>query len=441
MHRRNSRLRALIPMLTVSMVLLFAALACNSDNMRARDLPMWTCPTDVPPPTLTMQPSPTVLAGTATPEPLPTFTPWPSPTPYQLMTDFPLGKHVQIGTVGGVGLGIWVWMDNTQIDGPFTSIDENTGAETVVWVASWDVTVENASWTSDYEFYPFAQIYAVEIIEANGTTYRTGAWGISGEAHDQIGIPRLELTNEATLLNPGDQKTVRVAAFIPGPEIWRMGYVLDPLDTVDIEEMLARGSIGSNVGIWINQRESLCANGEITPGPGGTQPAGTSLPGDVLLARLPTNYTMITRNYGCTEYFTGELGTNCPASARWWHNGVDMASITGTIVRNTFRTTGSVYYAGADDAPDCSAIEGSQEPHFGYGNYVREQTTTDGHSIIAWSGHLSAFDVSTGDSTNPGMIIGRMGSTGCSTGPHLHFSVKVDGLYVAPCSVIPGGCP
>lgn len=440
-HRNNlGRSQTYIRFALVALVV--AAFACNSDNMRARDLPVWTCPTEVPPPTLTMQPSPTVLPGTPTPDPLPTYTPWPTATPYQLMTDFPLGKHVRIGSVNGIGFGIWVWMDNVEVEGPFTIVDENSGIERDLWVASWNVFVENASWTADYEFYPFAQIYAIEIIEEDGITYTAGAWGISGEAHDAIGLPRLELTEESTLLTPGEQKVVRVAAFIPAPEIWRMAYVLDPLDTQDIEEMVAHNSIGSNVGVWINQYETRCTTGEITPGgPGSTQVVGTPLPGDTLLARLPTNYTVITRGFGCTEYFTGELGTSCPANLRWWHNGVDMANASGTAIFNTFRTPGQVIYAGEDDAPDCSSIQGSLPPHNGYGNFVREQTITNGQSIIAWSAHLSAFSVQTGDPTVPGLIIGRMGSTGCSTGSHLHFSTKVGNLYVDPCRLIPGGCP
>jgi len=70
-----------------------------------------------------------------------------------------------------------------------------------------------------------------------GNPHTRGAWGVSGDAHELIGIPELELTEQATLLHPGEQRTVRVAALIPAPDIWRMGYVLDPLDTLDIEEM------------------------------------------------------------------------------------------------------------------------------------------------------------------------------------------------------------
>lgn len=46
--------------------------------------------------------------------------------------------------------------------------------------------------------------------------------------------------------------------------------------------------------------------------------------------------------------------------------------------------------------------------------------------------HLSAFDVSEGDRVTRGQLIGKVGSTGRVTGPHLHWSVKIDNRYVDP---------
>jgi murein DD-endopeptidase MepM/ murein hydrolase activator NlpD len=47
-------------------------------------------------------------------------------------------------------------------------------------------------------------------------------------------------------------------------------------------------------------------------------------------------------------------------------------------------------------------------------------------------GHLSAISVSLGQQVSPGAVLGRVGSTGRSTGPHLHYEVRIDGEAVDP---------
>jgi len=66
-----------------------------------------------------------------------------------------------------------------------------------------------------------------------------------------------------------------------------------------------------------------------------------------------------------------------------------------------------------------------------------------GKTVLIWHGagvftasfHLSAMEVKVGDLVKRGQAIGRVGSTGRSTGPHLHWGVKVDGLWVDPRSI------
>ena len=55
-----------------------------------------------------------------------------------------------------------------------------------------------------------------------------------------------------------------------------------------------------------------------------------------------------------------------------------------------------------------------------------------GHGVEALNGHLDARAVRIGDSVVQGQVIGFEGSTGFSTGPHLHFEVRVDGQFVDP---------
>ncbi len=54
-------------------------------------------------------------------------------------------------------------------------------------------------------------------------------------------------------------------------------------------------------------------------------------------------------------------------------------------------------------------------------------------------GHLSGINVAPGDSVVPGQLIGKVGSTGRSTGPHLHYEVRVDGVATDPAPFLTDG--
>ncbi len=94
------------------------------------------------------------------------------------------------------------------------------------------------------------------------------------------------------------------------------------------------------------------------------------------------------------------------------HYGVDMAWDEGTPIYAS--RSGLVTTAGWDDA--C-------------GNHV-VLAHGDGYSSIYM--HMSGFAVSEGDYVNQGQVIGYIGSTGWSTGPHLHFGIMTGGSYVNP---------
>jgi murein DD-endopeptidase MepM/ murein hydrolase activator NlpD len=72
----------------------------------------------------------------------------------------------------------------------------------------------------------------------------------------------------------------------------------------------------------------------------------------------------------------------------------------------------------------------------GYGNVVMIDHQNGYHTLYA---HLSSLAVSCGSSAAQGQVIGYAGSTGNSTGPHLHFEVRYLGGFLNPWTVLPPG--
>ena len=77
----------------------------------------------------------------------------------------------------------------------------------------------------------------------------------------------------------------------------------------------------------------------------------------------------------------------------------------------------------------------------GYGNYVmidHGKCTSDGNNYITLYGHASALAVAKGDKVTKGQTIAYVGSTGNSTGPHLHFEMRINGKITDPLKQYPG---
>jgi murein DD-endopeptidase MepM/ murein hydrolase activator NlpD len=94
---------------------------------------------------------------------------------------------------------------------------------------------------------------------------------------------------------------------------------------------------------------------------------------------------------------------------------------------------------------DLAAAAGAQVGASGDGEVVLARDCyMSGQTVLLWHGagvftayfHLSRMEVKVGELVRRGQPIGRVGSTGRSTGPHLHWGVRVDGLWVDPRSAL-----
>lgn len=149
---------------------------------------------------------------------------------------------------------------------------------------------------------------------------------------------------------------------------------------------------------WLEQQNKFISTG------GGI---GNTVDGVTWL--VPISYT----------YFSSPFGYRIhPISGKWkMHNGVDLSAPTGTPIYAT--RAGYVSFTGFEEG--------------GAGNYV-QLTHGDGYKSIYM--HMTHYIVYTGQYVMGGQVIGYCGSTGGSTGPHLHFGISYNGTYVNPAGYI-----
>ncbi len=126
-----------------------------------------------------------------------------------------------------------------------------------------------------------------------------------------------------------------------------------------------------------------------------------------ILASTPTIWPTrgwITSGFGYRIYpFTGETK---------FHEGIDISTRIGTDV-----------YATADGIVTETSYD------ITYGNNI---VIDHGFGFVTRYGHLSRIDVKAGDVVKRGQKIGEVGNTGFSTGPHLHYEVRINGVPVNP---------
>ena len=124
----------------------------------------------------------------------------------------------------------------------------------------------------------------------------------------------------------------------------------------------------------------------------------------------PTDSQSITSYFGGRDSPGGIGSTN--------HMGIDIGASEGT--------------------PIYAAMPGTVTTAGWYGGYGNAVIIDHGGGMQTLYGHMSAVGTSPGMNVMPGQVIGFVGSTGNSTGPHLHFSVLQDGQWLDPLAFFPG---
>ncbi|MGB5971667.1 MAG: M23 family metallopeptidase, partial [Nodosilinea sp.] len=114
--------------------------------------------------------------------------------------------------------------------------------------------------------------------------------------------------------------------------------------------------------------------------------------------------------YGVRRYYNGVFAQD------YYHRGLDYAAATGSPV--TPPAAGRIALTGR--------VSDGFELH---GNTIG---IDHGQGVLSIMIHLSRIDVNEGDRVQPGQVIGAIGTTGASTGPHLHWGLYVHGIAVDP---------
>ena len=128
----------------------------------------------------------------------------------------------------------------------------------------------------------------------------------------------------------------------------------------------------------------------------------------------------ITQGFGCTSYPFEVYDPSCPGLH--FHSGIDIATDYGTPVRAS--DTGIVH----------NYTMGCGGYLCGYGHYV---LVVHSAGFVTLYGHLSNYAQADGTAVGQGSVIGYEGSSGNSTGPHLHFEIDLNGTPVNPFAYLP----
>lgn len=128
----------------------------------------------------------------------------------------------------------------------------------------------------------------------------------------------------------------------------------------------------------------------------------------------PEGSRYISQGFGCSPLVLEPYSPSCPT--HHYHSGIDIAGPYGTPIFASDTGVVTFYSVG-----------------YGYGNYA---VIVHGHGWSTLYGHMAGFALPSGALVGRGQTIGYEGSTGWSTGPHLHFEIRYNNVPQDPCAYL-----
>ena len=193
----------------------------------------------------------------------------------------------------------------------------------------------------------------------------------------------------------------------PGDSVYSIAktYGTDPQQIVDFP-----------FNEFANPETFTLVTGEVLIVPNGVKPSEVSTYKNLAQDQYSSQYSgsiplaaggydfPVPANTGISQYFS------------WFHSGTDITGPIGTPIYAAHSGTVSIVHVGTYDT--------------GYGTNVY---IDDGDGVVTHYAHLQSVNVSVGQSAVGGKtIVGWIGMTGRTTGPHLHFEIKRNGVFVDP---------
>lgn len=207
------------------------------------------------------------------------------------------------------------------------------------------------------------------------------------------------------------------------PQRYRAFLPTTPLDAPGARTVRVSGEGETrNLAVWVKNRSFPTQSIWLPPGKDDLE--GTDREFDLVDAFKATvspqkfwngpfvrpNQGEVTTVFGVRRYYNGEFAED------YYHRGVDYGGAQGSPV--------------VAPAPGRVALVGREADGFEiHGNTVG---IDHGQGVLSILIHLSRIDVKEGDMVRAGQVVGAVGSTGASTGPHLHWGLYVNGQAVDP---------